>query len=67
MRNRSGPNIEPWETPAKTGLHDDVCPFKQRFGVYLTDSFQEHCKVLLIYQSTSSYKTGFHAKPCRKL
>ena len=20
--------MEPWETPAKTGLHDEVCPFK---------------------------------------
>ena len=27
-RKRSGPRIEPWGTPAKTGLHDDVCPFK---------------------------------------
>ena len=27
-RKRSEPKIEPWETPAKNGLHDDVCPFK---------------------------------------
>ena len=30
-RKRSWPNIEPWGTLAKTGLHDDVCPFKINF------------------------------------
>ena len=28
-RKRSEPRIEPWRTPAKTGLHDDACPFKR--------------------------------------
>ena len=27
-RNRRGSSIEPWGTPAITGFHDDVCPFK---------------------------------------
>ena len=27
-RQRSGPNIEPCGTPAKTGFHDEFCPFK---------------------------------------
>ena len=24
IRNSSGPKIDPWGTPAKTGLHEDV-------------------------------------------
>ena len=28
MRKRSGPRIDPRGTSAKTGLHDDVCPFR---------------------------------------
>ena len=24
--------MEPWETPAKTGLRDEVCPFKTTLG-----------------------------------
>ena len=28
MRKRSGPKVEPWGTPAKTGFDDDVCLFK---------------------------------------
>ena len=27
-RNGSGTSIKPWRTPAITGLHEDVCPFK---------------------------------------
>ena len=28
MRKRRGPRIDPRGAPAKTGLHDDICPFK---------------------------------------
>ena len=28
MRKRRGPKNDLWETPAKIGLHDDICPFK---------------------------------------
>ena len=28
MSKRSVPKIEPWGTPARTGFHDEVCPFK---------------------------------------
>ena len=31
MRKRCGPNIDPWETPAKIGLHDDAWPFRITF------------------------------------
>ena len=27
-RKRSGPRMEPWETPTKIGLYDEVCLFK---------------------------------------
>ena len=29
MIKGSGPRIDPWGTPAKSGLHDDVCPFRK--------------------------------------
>ena len=32
--------MEPWGTPAKTGLHDKVCWFKKNFEIYLIGSFQ---------------------------
>ena len=28
MRKRSEPNIDPWGTPAKIDLHDNVWPFR---------------------------------------
>ena len=28
IRKRSGPNIEPWGTPAKIGFHEECWPFK---------------------------------------
>ena len=45
-RKKGWPRIEPWGTPAETGLHDDVY-LKQPFAICLIDSFQEGYKVLL--------------------
>ena len=28
MKKMSRPEIEHWRAPAKTGLHEEVCPFK---------------------------------------
>ena len=67
MRKRSGPNIDPWVTPAKIGLHDDVWPFRKPSGVYLINNFQEDCKTLLIYSYSSIYEANLHAKLCLML
>ena len=28
IRERRGPNMDPWGTPARFGPHDEVCSFK---------------------------------------
>ena len=53
MRKRSGLKIEPWGTPAKTGLQDDVCSFKTTlFSIPERFCLKPDCKVLLTYPWT---------------
>ena len=67
MRKRSGPNIDPWGTPAKIGPHDDVWPFRITLWSLPENSFKGDRKTLLIYPYSSIYKANLHAKPCQML
>ena len=44
MRKRSGPEIESWETPARTGFHNKVGNSKRPLEIYLIGSSQEDHK-----------------------
>ena len=46
--------MQPWGTPAKTGLHDEVKNnrLKQPFEICLIDTFQEGYKALQKYSQT---------------
>ena len=47
MRKRSGPKIEPWGTPVKTGLHDDVCPDGLRWSLPLNGTHLDAVRGLI--------------------
>ena len=56
IRKRSGPRIDPWGTPAKTGLQDEVFRLILPVGICLINNFQESYKTLLRCPLTLVYK-----------
>ena len=40
IKNRSGPSMEPWGTPALTSAQEEVCPLRTTVNIFLINLYQ---------------------------